>query len=109
MNPENLKGHEFKPGESGNPTGRPIGARSLSTILREMLDEEIEIIDGATKTKKKFSDIIVRKLLKKANDGDIRAIQEIFDRMEGKAKQELQHTISEKQTFKIGDTEITFE
>ena len=29
--------HRFKPGHSGNPKGRPKGARNESTILREIL------------------------------------------------------------------------
>jgi hypothetical protein len=80
----------FEPGQSGNPSGRPKGSRNLSTILKEMLDEEIEIIENGEKKKKQFKDIIIRKLLKKANDGDMRAIQEIFDRTEGRAKQEIE-------------------
>jgi hypothetical protein len=36
--------------------------------------------------------------LKKANDGDLRAIMEIFDRVEGKAKQEVK---VESQIIKI--------
>lgn len=79
--------HQFKPGQSGNPKGRPVGARGLSTILREMLEEEIDVNIDGTKQRKQFGDVIIRKLLKKANDGDIRAITEIFDRVEGKAKQ----------------------
>lgn len=79
----------FKEGESGNPAGRPKGSKNLSTILKEMLSEEIEVNIDGEKTKKKFADIIVRKLVKKAHDGDLRAIQEIFDRTEGKAKQEV--------------------
>lgn len=78
---------QFKPGASGNPSGRPRGSRNLSTILREMLEEEIEVSIDGTKQRKQFGDVIIRRLLKKANDGDIRAITEIFDRVEGKAKQ----------------------
>lgn len=79
----NLK--PFQPGESGNPAGRPPGSRNLSTILKEMLEQEV-LIDGE---KIPFKDSIVKKLIKKANNGNLRAIQEIFDRMEGKAKQEM--------------------
>lgn len=80
----------FPEGTSGNPEGRPKGSRNLSTILREMLQEEIEITtEEGKKEKKQLQDIIVRKLIKKANDGNLRAIEQVFDRIEGKAKQEM--------------------
>ncbi len=81
---------QFKSGESGNPHGRPKGSRNLSTILREVLDEEIEItLPNGQKEKKPFAEVIARKLIKKAVEGDIRAIREIWDRCEGKATQEI--------------------
>ena len=99
--PEGAK--PFKPGKSGNPKGRPKGARSLSTILREMLEEPIDIVVDGKKERREFREVIIRKLLKKANDGDMRAIQEIFDRVEGKAQQNIDHTT---QGEKIADTRI---
>ena len=101
--PENIEPHKFKPGQSGNPKGRPKGARSLSTILREMLEEPIEIVVDGKKERREFREVIIRKLLKKANDGDMRAIQEIFDRVEGKAQQKIDHTT---QGEMIADTRI---
>ena len=83
---------KFEKGKSGNPKGRPKGARSLSTILREMLEEPIDIVVDGKKERREFREVIIRKLLKKANDGDMRAIQEIFDRVEGKAQQKIDHT-----------------
>jgi hypothetical protein len=38
MSAEDIKKYEFNKGQSGNPTGRPKGARNRSTILRELLD-----------------------------------------------------------------------
>ena len=81
---------QFKKGEpSPNPSGRPKGSKNLSTILAEMLEEEVEVNEGGVKSKKKFSDVIIRKLIKKGYEGDIKAIQVIFDRTEGAAKQEI--------------------
>ena len=76
---------QFEPGQSGNPSGRPVGSKNMSTILKELLDEEVEL-DGK---KIPFRDAIVKKLIKKANAGNLKAIQEIFDRTEGKSKQEI--------------------
>ena len=80
---------QFKEGESGNPHGRPKGTRNLSTILKAMLEEDVEVVIDGKKERRQFQEVIIRKLLKKANDGEIRAIIEIFDRVEGKAKQEI--------------------
>lgn len=91
-NPENIEPYKMKPGETLNPAGRPKGSRNLSTILKEMLDEEIEVNIDGIKSRKQFKEVIIRKLLKKANEGDLRAIQEIFDRVEGKAKQEIEQS-----------------
>lgn len=33
------KDTQFKPGQSGNPAGKPKGARSLSSTIREMMDD----------------------------------------------------------------------
>jgi len=85
MIPNEEKG-QFKPGQSGNPAGKPKGTKHLSTMLKAMLNEEVEI-DGQ---KIKFDQALIKKLLKKASDGDIKAIQEVFDRTEGKAKQEIE-------------------
>src|SRR2546423_2320441 len=38
--------HQFKPGQSGNPRGRPKGAKNEATILRELLNRKIQIREG---------------------------------------------------------------
>jgi hypothetical protein len=91
-NDENLKGHEFEPGQSGNPTGRPRGTRNLSTILRRFLEEPVEVLIDNVKTKKPFQEVIVRNLLKNAAAGDTKAINTVWDRVEGKAPQYIDVT-----------------
>ena len=36
----------FKPGQSGNPKGRPKGAKNEDTILREIMNRPIDIREG---------------------------------------------------------------
>lgn len=89
-NPENLEGQGFHTDPNRiNKEGRPKGAKNLSTILKAMLEEDVEVVIDGKKERRQFQEVIIRKLLKKANDGDLRAIIEIFDRVEGKAKQEV--------------------
>ncbi len=38
--------HQFRPGQSGNPSGRPKGARNFRSELREELSEVVTVHDG---------------------------------------------------------------
>ena len=37
------KAHQFKPGESGNPKGRPKGAKNEASILQDLLHRKISV------------------------------------------------------------------
>lgn len=113
--PKAIEGQGFHTNpERINRDGRPKGSRNLSTILREMLEEEIEVTTDTGKEKKKLQDVMISRLLKAATkSGDLkptqlRAIQEIFDRVDGKSKQTNELIISEDQVFEVGGKEIKF-
>jgi hypothetical protein len=40
------KQHQFKPGQSGNPKGRPKGAKNEATILHNIFNRLIEMREG---------------------------------------------------------------
>lgn len=73
--------HAFKPGQSGNPAGRPK-ERTVSEVLRAMMNEAHT--DTAT-----FAEAIADVLVKRCLLGDIKAIKETLDRTEGKVKQTI--------------------
>lgn len=95
-NADRLKPHRFKKGQSGNPAGRPKGSRNRSTILNELL--QLPVLDSKGKKKinpldKKdkhisYEKLIMIALIKKAAEGDVKAIREIQDTMYGKIKDE---------------------
>lgn len=83
---ENLK--SYKPGESGNPKGRPKGAKSIETILRELMEvkmSEENPMTGKTETVPAGTLMYAQLMAKAAKDGDLNAIDKIMDRLEGKA------------------------
>ena len=74
----------FKPGYSGNPKGQPLKENSITGHIRRLLAEEH---DG-TQTK---GELIARKLIALALDGDRQAVDMVLDRMEGRPAQTLVH------------------
>jgi hypothetical protein len=67
----NLKKGGWKPGQSGNPEGRPKGIKYVSEALREQLGNEA------------LADELAKKLVERAKKSDS-ALSIILDRTEGK-------------------------
>jgi hypothetical protein len=93
---------KFVKGISGNPVGRPKQKKHLSEALRDILQStsiSIDFVVNGNKKKVKLeSDNIMAygiaaKLVGSALEGNIRAIQTIFDRMEGKPLQSIERGI----------------
>jgi len=83
----NNKG-QFKSGQSGNPVGRPKKENCINDLLRVKGSEVLE--DGRTKLQ-----AIIDELYEKAQGGDLKAMEMIFDRLEGKPAQKLETTVTE--------------
>jgi hypothetical protein len=66
----------WKAGTSGNPDGRPVGRGSITVELRRLL-AEVDA-DGVP-----LHERIARRLLHLAERGDLRAIREVLDRVDG--------------------------
>jgi hypothetical protein len=70
----------WKPGESGNPKGRPPKKNSLSEDLDEIL-QEVCLTDPE---KRKYRRLFIHSRLRQALKGDAMAAREIWERHEGK-------------------------
>lgn len=73
--------HRFQPGVSGNKKGRPKGSLSMSTIVKQLMDDE-ELADKMMARKpsywedlpdKNFASAIVVAMMAKAMGGDVKA------------------------------------
>jgi hypothetical protein len=69
----------WKPGQSGNPRGRPHGSKNLGTMLMEELNEKVKIQrNGGTKSVTKRQ-VIVKRLVNNAVNGDWKATNLVLD------------------------------
>ena len=72
----------FSKGESGNPKGRPKGAKNVSTIIQEAANSAVTAtIDGKQRRISKLAASAMQ-LATKAASGDTRLLNTFLDRME---------------------------
>ena len=62
------RGKPFKPGNSGNPLGRPAGAKNRTTMMVQAL------FDGE-------AELLIRKVIELAKAGDMQALRVCIDRL----------------------------
>jgi len=98
---DNLK--PFKPGESGNPAGKPVGAKNRSTIARKILEMKALYKDDALEELQKqypeiTKDTTVEEMMtiiqvdRAIKDQDPVSYKALLDSAYGAPKQEVDHT-----------------
>ena len=71
--------HRFKPGRSGNPSGRPKGARSMPEEVRAALRKTVTVTEDGRRRKISVLEAALRRLVEQAvAKGELRAIQQIL-------------------------------
>ena len=75
----------FKSGSEwkGNANGKPKGARHFSTLIKEAITKV------ANDTGTSDDVLIIQALVAKAKDGDLKAVDMVLDRVDGKAEQTI--------------------
>lgn len=89
-NNENLR-PPWQKGQSGNPAGMKKGTRHLSTLLQQTLVKGLTIEINRKPVLVNDAKII-EQLLKLAAKGSMRAIEQIFDRIDGRVSQPIEHS-----------------
>jgi Family of unknown function (DUF5681) len=72
------RANQFHPGHSGNPAGRPKGARSLKADLRDELGELISFGEGSQSVELSKQRVLIKKLVGAAIEGDARAVATVL-------------------------------
>jgi hypothetical protein len=65
----------FEPGRSGNPRGRPPGAKNMKTLLSKALNELVIVTEDGGRRKVSKREAIVTQLVNRSAKADYKAIQ----------------------------------
>jgi hypothetical protein len=69
----------FTKGRSGNPRGRPPGAKNLKTLLSEALNEPVIVTENGGHRKITKREAIITQLVNRSATADLRAIKILLD------------------------------
>ncbi|HYC99384.1 DUF5681 domain-containing protein [Brevundimonas sp.] len=69
----------FKAGQSGNPSGRPRGARSLKSDLADELSQMVQVTENGSRREISKQRLALKALAAKAIKGDVPALGKLFD------------------------------
>jgi|SRR5579864_1248792 len=64
---------QFKKGQSGNPKGRPKGARNISTVIEEVLNERITVTEHGRRRSITTLEALIRGLRADALNGNLKS------------------------------------
>lgn len=69
----------FKPGVSGNPRGRPKGAKNVETLSRDLLNRQVTITKGGSRRRVSLLEAILLAHSQRAIKGDAKAARLLID------------------------------
>lgn len=69
---------QFQPGQSGNPGGRPKGAKSLKSVLQDELAQEINLSEQGVHSKVTKLEALAKRLVGDALSGKARPLSELL-------------------------------
>jgi len=84
-------GTRFRPGQSGNPRGRPKGARNLSTIVAAALSERVAVNENGRRRRITKLEAAVKQLVNRAASGEARATQLLLALVQANEARPAQH------------------
>lgn len=108
-NPDTSGLIRYKPGQSGNPAGKPLGAKNRSTIARkwlELMTKEANPLTGFTEELSQEDIITLAQIKKAKDDQDTAAYKALQDSAYGAPKQEIDTAITGNIVLNVTDQDL---
>ena len=94
----------FKRGQSGNPRGRPPGAKNLSTLLNEALNESVVVTENGGRKRISKRRAAFKQLVNDAAKGEWRALKLLVDILQDIERRAEPQT--EESSFSLADEKV---
>jgi hypothetical protein len=91
----------FKPGQSGNPKGRPKGTLNLATVLERTLREKVIINKNGRRKVISKVQAAYTQLINKAASGDLKAVQLLTVLLRSAEERAMQNNASNFATSEV--------
>jgi Family of unknown function (DUF5681) len=75
------RANQFKPGKSGNPKGRPAGARSEATILQDLVQRKIGLSERGKTRRITLLEGILRRIAEDSLKGNTKSAAFLLNRL----------------------------
>ena len=95
----------FVKGQSGNPRGRPSGAKNFTTLLSEALNEPVIVTENGGRRKVTKRQAIITQLVNRSATADFRAIKILLDSVRDIERQ-TEPTAPETSDFSEADEKV---
>ena len=94
----------FKRGQSGNPRGRPRGAKNLATLLDEALNELVVVNENSGRRRISKRKAALKQLVNEAAKGNWRALKLLVDILQDIERRSEPQT--EESSFSLADEKV---
>ena len=95
----------FKKGQSGNPRGRPRGAKNLPTLLSEALNERVIVTENGGQRSITKRQAIITQLVNRSATADLRAIKILLDIVQ-EIERQTEPVSAETSSFTLADEKV---
>ena len=95
----------FVKGQSGNPRGRPPGAKNLKSLLSEALNETVIVTENGGRRKVTKRQAIITQLVNRSATADFRAIKILLDMLR-EIESQTEPAPPETSAFSEADEEV---
>lgn len=82
------KEHQFKPGQSGNPKGRPKGSPNLLKLISKHAAKKVSVLEVGIEKKMARMDVVILAMFNKASKGDVSAARLLIDLVQASSQLE---------------------